>query len=221
MTPIEPEIEYYREVEDLFSSLRGTPHVLSPRDFQLLRSWWRDEIPMAAVAAGLTEVFARNREREDSEPVVSLSYCRHAVKKHAKRLASMHVGGEPTGADASTASRSAVTLVDRLRSAAAGLTHTRPAHAEIIEDVVRRIEAVADELPADRFDEHLYGLETTMLAACWQALSADDRTAIDDRLRSSVASSAVTEEARRRRLRALRDREVRALLGLPRLELDG
>ena len=38
----EDELRYYRTVEDLFATLRGVPHVLSPRDFQLLRTWWRD-----------------------------------------------------------------------------------------------------------------------------------------------------------------------------------
>ena len=57
MNDEDPELAYYRSVEDLFATLRGTPHTLSPRDFQLLRGWWRDEVPLAAVVTGLTEVF--------------------------------------------------------------------------------------------------------------------------------------------------------------------
>ena len=87
------EISYYRAVEDLFATLRGVPHMLSPKDFHLLRSWWREGIPLAAVSAGATEVFARRRERGEIDPVVSLSYCRHAVKAHARRIADMRVGG--------------------------------------------------------------------------------------------------------------------------------
>ncbi|MEJ2582841.1 MAG: hypothetical protein P8127_14590 [Acidobacteriota bacterium] len=86
------EIAYYREIEDYFATLRGVPHVLSPKDFQLLREWWRDEIPLPAVRAALAEVFARRRDRGEPDPVVSLSYCRHAVKAHARRAAEMHVG---------------------------------------------------------------------------------------------------------------------------------
>ncbi len=92
------ELEYYRAVEDLFATLRGVPHVISPKDFQLLREWWRDEVPLAAVRAGITEVFARRRERGELDPVVSLSYCRHAVRKHAQRLAEMLVGASDDGA---------------------------------------------------------------------------------------------------------------------------
>ena len=70
---------------------RHTAHPVATR-FPAPAHWWRDEIPLAAVAAGLTEVFSRNRDREDGDPVVSLSYCRHAVKRNAKRLAEMHIG---------------------------------------------------------------------------------------------------------------------------------
>jgi len=48
----ELELEYYRAVEDLFATLRGVPHVISPKDFQLLREWWRDEVPLVAVDEG-------------------------------------------------------------------------------------------------------------------------------------------------------------------------
>ena len=43
------EIEYYRAIEDRFAALRGVPHTLSPKDFQLMRRWWSDQVPLAAV----------------------------------------------------------------------------------------------------------------------------------------------------------------------------
>ena len=50
----------------------------------------------AAVVAGIGEVGERRRERQ-AEPVASLSYCRHAVARHAKRLpgAAAGTGGAP------------------------------------------------------------------------------------------------------------------------------
>ena len=88
MTIEEEELRYYRSVEDFFAWVRGVPHTLSPRDFQLLRSWWRDQVPLAAVLAGITEVISRRREDGDGDPVVSLSYCRHAVRRHARHSSS-------------------------------------------------------------------------------------------------------------------------------------
>jgi hypothetical protein len=216
-----PEIAYYRAVEDLFSSLRGVPHVLSPRDFQLLRSWWRDEIPYAAVAAGLTEVFARDREREDGDTVVSLAYCRHAVKRQAKRLAEMHVGSAHVDRASTSPDPGIGSLVEALRSTASKLSDSRPAVAEVLRGFVSQMELAANDLTTEALDEHLFDLESAMLHSCWLALDDKDRRAIEARSRSSAESSATTQEARQRSARALRDREIRLLLGLPRLELGG
>lgn len=216
-----PEIAYYRKVEDLFSSLRGTPHVLSPRDFQLLRSWWREDVSFAAISAGLTEVFARNRDRENADPVVSLSYCRHAVKKQAKRLAEMHVGRETGKADPTASKKAVDRLVDTLTDAAGNHSAVRPAVAAVLERTLEQLRTAGEDLPADLLDEQLYGLESAMLIACWDAIEETERGSIDDRVSGAATSSATTEEARRRSERALRDREVRLLLDLPRLELGG
>lgn len=220
MAADEPELDYYRDVEDLFASLRGTPHVLSPRDFQLLRSWWRDGVPLAAVSAGLTEVFARQQERDDPDPVVSLSYCRHAVRRHAKRLAEMHAGGGAEDDDTNAVDVGAACrrLVDRVSAAAAPLRDREPMLAAVLDRTAKRIGQAGRELPAAIIDEHLFGLETTMLAECWEALSESRRRTIEARVAEAV-DAAATDEARRRSARALRDREIRLTLSLPRLEL--
>jgi hypothetical protein len=216
-----PEIAYYRRVEDLFSSLRGTPHILSPRDFQLLRSWWRDDIPFAAVSAGLNEVFARNRDRDDAEPVVSLSYCRHAVKSHARRIASMHVGSRNRDPEPPAADNAIEALSAALSAAARRFEQTRPAVAAVLQRTTEQVIAAGAELPADLLDEQLYNLESAMMIACWESLDHEERAAIEARIAGSLASSTTSDEARQRSRRALRDRELRLLLDLPRLELGG
>lgn len=216
----EPEIAFYRAVEDLFASLRGAPHVLSPRDFQLLRTWWREGVSFVAVTAGLEEVFARHRERGETDPVVSLSYCRHAVRRHARRIAEMRVGagGE---APADEAPGGLDRLADRVRSRAALLAGDRPAVAEVVLRVAERLELARTEVPPELLDAHLWALETAMLRDCWRALDGEDRRAIEGRVETAAAASAASDEARRRSVRALRDRELRLLLDLPRLELGG
>ncbi len=66
--PDDAEIAYYRAVEDHFAALRGTPFLFSPKDFALLRRWWREGVPLAAVLAGIAEAWERRREREE-DPV--------------------------------------------------------------------------------------------------------------------------------------------------------
>jgi len=215
------ELAYYRQVEDLFSSLRGLPHILSPRDFQLLRTWWRDQVPLAAVSAGLTEVFARQSERDDTDPVTSLSYCRHAVKRHTKRLAAMQVGGQDESSAGSPPTIDLSRTVGRLTSTAADLRERRPAVADVVDRVAKQVNLASDDIPAEAIDEHLFELEAAMLHDCREALGEDERRTIDKRVDRAVGVSAVSEDARRRSIRALRDREIRLLLDLPRLEIGG
>ena len=215
------EISYYRTVEDLFATLRGVPHLMSPKDFQLLRGWWRDEIPLAAIRAGVTEVFARRLERGEIDPVVSLSYCRHAVKAHARRFADMRVGGhdedgEPSILDTATAVGS---LAADLRMAGKEQLPGRPMVADAIERIALSVEASA-ELPLEIIEEHLFAIESALLSNCLSALDEESRTELEKRARTEAENTSTTSEARERTYRALRDRMLRNLLNLPRLEID-
>lgn len=217
----EKELEYYRAVEDLFATLRGVPHVVSPKDFQLLREWWRNEVPLAAVRAGITEVFARRRERGELDPVVSLSYCRHAVRKHAQRVAGMQVGAPDDGMSLPPDSRPALeTLAADLNAVAARLRSEKPRIANIINSIATAVET-ASELPASSLEEHLFALESALLANCLEALDEPSRKTLENRARNEADSTAATPQARERTFRALRDRLLRSDLELPRLELDG
>ena len=218
----EQELEYYRAVEDLFATLRGVPHVLSPKDFHLLREWWRDEVPLSAVRAGITEVFARRRERGEVNPVVSLSYCRHAVRAHAKRSADMQVGAHDEGdTSAFFDSRSSLeALSNDLTGVATRLRPDRPRIAEVINRFAAMVAAAA-ELPASVLEEHLFALESALLANCLDALDETRRGSIEARAHKEAESTAATPEARDRAFRALRDRLLRNELELPRLELGG
>ena len=215
-----PELDYYRAVEDLFSSLRGVPHVLSPKDFQLLRSWWKDEVPLSAVRTGIAEVFARRRERGEAESVVSLSYCRHAVAAHAKRIAFMRVGaGAGSSGDIAATRQSIARLAEKLEAAANRVRGERPRAAAVIDRINHEVRAAAD-IDSRLVEEHLYALETSLLVDCLDAFEDDDRRRIDERAHSEAATVAVSPDARERTFRALRDRLLRNLLDLPRLEIE-
>jgi hypothetical protein len=217
----EKELEYYRAIEDLFATLRGVPHVISPKDFQLLRDWWREEVPLAAVRAGVTEVFARHAERREVEPVVSLSYCRHAVKKHARRAAEMRVGEASDGTPPTPDTGPSLTeLATALRAAADRSRPQRALVADAIDRFASVVEAAAD-LPTAEIEEHLFALESALLANCLDALDESERTEIEERASHEAEATSATDEARDRTFLALRDRLLREMLDLPRLELAG
>jgi len=216
----EQELEYYRAVEDLFAELRGVPHTLSPKDFQLLRTWWRDGVALAAVVSGVTEVFARRRERGEADPVVSLGYCRHAVKRQAAHVAEMRVGtatDQEAGADEQV--RAEVTRLDELLARAESMQRSeRPAVAKVIA-LARRQLTAAIELPVSEVDAYLFALETTLLEGCYHALAHDEMIELDRGCRKVAESAAGDDAAAERVSRTHRDREIRRRLGLPRLEL--
>jgi hypothetical protein len=217
----ERELAYYRAVEDLFATLRGVPHILSPKDFQLLREWWRDEIPLSAVRAGIAEVFARRRERGEPDPVVSLGYCRHAVRSHAKRAAEMQVGAHADGGPEIPDPRTRLGALSKSLSRAADMHRAENRRvAEIIDQFATTV-AAARELPRPTLEEHLFALESALLANCLEALDDQQREKIEVRARQEAESTSTTPEARERAFRALRDRLLREGLELPRLELDG
>ncbi len=217
----DPELAYYRAVEDFFATLRGVPHVLSPKDFHLMREWWRDEVPLAAVRAGITEVFGRRRERGEAAPVVSISYCRHAVRAQARRAAEMAVGlAEGSAHPPPPPAVALATLAAELAGAASRLRDEMPRVAEVISGFATVVES-ATELPAAAVEEHLFALESALLANCLDAIDESQRHEIEERARIDAANTAATPGARERTFRALRDRLLRELLSLPRLELGG
>jgi hypothetical protein len=213
------ELDYYRAVEDLFAALRGVHHVLSPKDFQLLRSWWREQVSMTAITAGVTEVFARRRARGEEDPLVSLSYCRHAVARHARRLAEMRVGAESQPVEEPERVAEAVSaLAAEMRRVAGDVSGDLPAVAKVCADMADQIECSSD-MPAAMLEQHLFALESLLLAGCWAALPESEREVIDQTSAREAAASGASGEARERTRVALRDRALRRRLGLPRLEL--
>jgi hypothetical protein len=215
------ELAYYREIEDFFAVVRGVPHILSPKDFQLMRGWWRERVPLAAVAAGISEVFARRRDRGDREPVVSLSYCRHAVLRHAARLAEMRVGEGPVEATAGGLEQNALqldSLLERMRAAADGLSENLVEVAKVIVEIADRLDRESS-MPSAVLEQHLFSMEAVLLDRCWRALPDHERNVIDERSQETAAVAGGTRSARERTRRAVRDRELRHMLGLPRLEI--
>jgi hypothetical protein len=175
------EVSYYRAVEDHFARLRGTPFLFTPKDFGLLRRWWQDGVPLAAVLAGIGEVMAR-RAAAGEDPVSSLSYCRHAVSRHARRLQVAAVGAAdvPSGVDVparlaayASAARRAAESVAGLGEAAAALDGLAAAVLTLPPDAPpAALEVTAASLEASAFPAMLRGLPGARRDALMAAIRA-------------------------------------------------
>jgi hypothetical protein len=229
------ELAYYSRVEDLFATLRGLPHSFSPKDIHLLRTWWAEHVPYTAIVAGLTEVFDRRSAEGEADPVVSLHFCRHAVAKAARRLAEARVGARQPGGSGSAGDRrdqeaaaqapgpevvaQVAEMQEALRRTAARLAETRPGVAGVAASMVRQLD-VARDLPAEAIEEHLFSLEIALLDGCRRALDPASLQELEARATEAAAATGASGGELRRLERAWLDREVRELLGLPRLDLS-
>jgi len=214
--PEDDEIAYYRAVEDHFAALRGSPFLFSPKDFALLRGWWRDGVPLAAVLAGVGEAWERRRER-GADPISSLTYCRHAVRRHAVRLTAARVGTAGPGPVVDVGAV-LTSLAARVNDVADRWRRCPPVET-ILRDLARAVASLPPDGEPGALDEALTDLEFTTLDALHAALPPDVRSELEKDVERDLAGLAVEADVRERTRRALTIKAARRLVGVPRLEL--
>jgi hypothetical protein len=112
----------------------------------------------------------------------------------------------------------AAALVADLRTRAAALEALEPGAAGVIQNISDQLERIARTQPSD-LEEHFFALEETLLASCRAALSSGLKKRIEERAQDLAQASGATEDSLERTYRAMLDRETRAELELPRLEI--
>ena len=168
----DPEAEYYQSVEEYFVSRRGDPLFLSNADWNLVRRWRLEGLPLRVVLRGIRDALDAHahgfgRERK----VKSLAYCKSAVEAAGERWRSalaLH-GGE--GQDATKTlqafahdlRRALPVLGERARERAAAIADelSGRAHAASLDELTARlagleaglVEAIASDLGAARLSE--------------------------------------------------------------------
>ena len=222
MNETEEDRAYYGAAEAAFIARRGTPFLLSPKDFALLKEWRALGIPIEAIEAGLDEAFTRREERGATGRVNSLSYCRDAILSAWERRAETAVG-RGTGRAGESAPDVATAL--------AGLSERLEAVAQVHPDLTAQIESAHRSLDrlarsgksAGEIEASLARLDRRISNEIAEALSEDRRRRLDEEVDKLLAKARVkmdrdTEEKTRR---ALTRRTLREELGLPRLTLLG
>src|SRR5438552_9480676 len=84
---------YYREIETHFAMRRGTPFILSAKDWALMKKWHDEGVPLPVVIEAIDSVFEKNETSGRRKAISSLSYCRHAVKELWDERRNLYVGG--------------------------------------------------------------------------------------------------------------------------------
>ena len=209
---------YYAAGEAAFIRRRGTPFLLSPKDFALLKQWRELGVPIEAVERGIDDAFTRREDRGATGRINSLAYCNDAVLAAWERRAEIGVGrgtGREVGVDARAA---LAALAQRL----AALAARRPDLLEPIDAARRSLERLekGSKAPGE-VEESLARLDRKLASALFDALPAGERSEIDRRIEAQLEALRfrMDEETARRTGRALARRLLRERLDLPRLTL--
>ena len=219
MSETEEDRAYYQAAEAAFIRRRGTPFLLSPRDFALLKDWRALGVPIEAIEQGIEEAFSRREERSAAGRVNSLSYCRDAVLEAWERRLVTSVGrGSRVQAAEPDVPRALEELGQRLRQVAG----RRPDLAAPLESALRSIERLRkSRRSAGETEASLARLDKRLAGALHGALSETDRKRLDAEVEASLARARIgmDAEAAERTAHALTRRTLRELLDLPRLTL--
>jgi hypothetical protein len=183
--------DYFTDIEAHFAARRGTPFVLSAKDWALMKEWYDGGIPLAVVIEAIDSVF--DKQEAKSRKINGLRYCRHAVKELWAERRELQIGAAESAPEEN--------VEPLLESLAMSVP---PAFAP-------RIRELAKEKSVPRIEERLIELEEELLSSLvTDELRAEART---------LASVAQDEKIRARTEEATLRRLVREKFDLPRLTL--
>ena len=219
MSETEEDRRYYQAAEAAFIRRRGTPFLLSPRDFAQLKEWRALGVPLEAIEQGIDGAFSRREERSATGRVNSLVYCRDAVLEAWERRVETAIGRGSPPAGRSPDIRGAVeSLAGTLRD----LEERRPDLAVPVDSALRSLERLGKSgKPAGEAEVSLARLDKRLAKELYEALSEGERLELDADVEKALARAGlrVDAETARRTASALTRRKLRERLDLPRLTL--
>lgn len=204
MTVAPPAADYFLEIESRFAMRRGTPFILSAKDWALMKKWFDEGVPLPVVIEAIDAVFEKNETSGRRKVISSLSYCRHAVKELWQDRKDLYAGGAETPPEENVAGS--------LDALAADVEPLSP-------DTAAEIRSLVSEKSVPRIEERLIEVERELLDRMLATLPADERAAMEKPLAATIADSAVDDKTRQRTYEANLRRRIREKFGLPRLSL--
>lgn len=219
MSETEADREYFAAAEAAFIRRRGTPFLLSPKDFAFLKEWRALGVPIEAIEHGIDDAFTHREERGAIGRVNSLSYCRDAVLAAWERQSEAAIG---RGKGREEPAVDAAPTLAALASALGRIAEKRPDLGAPLESARRsliRLGASGKEPSA--VEESLARLDKRLAGALLDALSEPERGRIEEEVAAQLAHARVRmdDETAEKTARALRRRSVRESLELPRLTI--
>ncbi len=218
MSETEEDRSYYAAAEAAFIRRRGTPFLLSPRDFALLREWRALGVPIEAIEQGIDAAFSRREERSAVGRVNSLTYCRDAVLEAWARRAEISVGrGGGSGREPEVGP-----AVEELARRVREVGGRRPDLAPALEPILASLERLGRSgKSAEQAEASLARLDRRLARELLDALPEPERLRLESDVEESLARAGLRMDAETagRTVSALTRRKLREALDLPRLSL--
>jgi hypothetical protein len=203
--------EFYTEIEAHFTARRGTPFIVSAKDWSLMKKWQAEGIPLPVIIEAIDTVFEKNETSGRRKTISSLHYCRHAVKELWDERRGLYVGGAEATPEAAPEVFLEPLAVD---------VEASTAPADVIAAFAIRIRELARERSVPRIEETLIELEHDLVESILAALLPGEREEIRAEIGRALGdTSTLQEKTRARTEEANLRRIVRDRFTLPRLTL--
>ena len=246
-SPADPGLDeagYATRIEDAFIAERGTPFLVSAKDWSLIRGWRETGVPVDTVVRAVREAFERRRARGQAGKISSLAYCADAVAERWEMERRGLVGKEDAppaaAADAAVTGARLAALVsalgatgeeekrDLLRKetdpSAPGSGQAPGIDLQILrrglERAAAQIGEVSPDLPFEEIEHRLSTIESSLVRTGLKAMNSSSLAFVEERVSSALGDvSGLAPHVVERMRKALTRREVRALAGFPPLTL--
>lgn len=146
--------DYFMEIEAHFARRRGTPFVLSAKDWALMQEWSAAEIPLPVVIEAIDSVF--DKKEAKGQKVNGLRYCRHAVKELWDERRELQIGSESVSPEEDPSSRLEMlanalpaAYADRVRALRGSVPHIEEQLMELETELIESLLPQAPELRAE------------------------------------------------------------------------
>ncbi len=224
----EDEASYGTRVEDAFISERGTPFLLAPKDWLLIRGWREAGVPADTVIRAIRGAFEKKRARGDLSKISSLSYCANAVEvlweMERRGLVGSHAARRSADGEAFDAGPRLRWLVEAL----GGVEGPFPGGVDAadvagaLRDAGVAVGALDPSAGLEPLEEALAKAEKALLKKLEKALGDEARERLAVEVESQAGDvSKLPRETQRRIHSALRGRALRRIFNVPPLTLLG
>ncbi len=200
--------------------MRGTPFLLSPKDWHLINGWLEGGIPLGTVIRAVNDTFEKRKARGAVGKISSLSYCALSVEERwafERRGLAGGGAGRPAGTEID-----APAALIAVREALEARAIAPPGRVEAGKFTLAMEKAMAklDSLPSggavDALEEELASIEEALLRSLRKILTEEAAEELAFRVEALLVGTDDLPSAARERLRkALFRRELRALLDIP------